>query len=66
MKYALIVFFVFLAVLPARAEKITIAVLDLDAKGEGLSQGVADALTEAGLGLVKCNRQITPTVFIQS
>jgi Flp pilus assembly protein TadD/TolB-like protein len=46
MKYALIVFFVVLAVLPARAEKIAIAVLDLDAKGEGLSQGVADALTE--------------------
>ena len=46
MKYALIVFFVFLSVLPAYAEKIAIAVLELDAKGEGLSQGVADALTE--------------------
>jgi len=66
MKYALIVFFIVLAVLPARAEKIAIAVLDLDAKGEGLSQGMADALTETGLGSVKCARQITPTVFIQS
>jgi len=46
MKYVLIVLFVFLSVLPAHAEKIAIAVLDLDAKGEGLSQGVADALTE--------------------
>jgi Flp pilus assembly protein TadD/TolB-like protein len=46
MKYALIVLFVFLSVLPARAERIAIAVLDLDAKGVGLSQGVADALTE--------------------
>ena len=46
MKYVLIVLCVFLAVLPARAEKIAIAVLDLDAKGEGLSQGVADVLTE--------------------
>jgi len=31
---------------PAGAEKITIAVLDLDAKGEDLSKGIADALTE--------------------
>jgi Flp pilus assembly protein TadD/TolB-like protein len=45
-KYALIFLVLFLAVLPVRAEKIAIAVLDLDAKGEGLSQGVADALTE--------------------
>jgi len=45
-KYALMILFVFLAVLTARAERIAIAVLDLDAKGEGLSQGVADALTE--------------------
>jgi len=46
MKYVLIVFFVFLFAFTAHADKIAIAVLDLDAKGEGLNQSTAEALTE--------------------
>jgi Flp pilus assembly protein TadD/TolB-like protein len=46
MKYALVLILTLLSFTAARADKIAIAVLDLDAKGEGMSQGVADALTE--------------------
>ncbi len=46
MKHILFILFAVLIVLPAHADKIAIAVLDLDAKGEGLDQGVSQALTE--------------------
>lgn len=46
MKHILFILCVVLIVLPAKADKIAIAVLDLDAKREGLDQDVGQALTE--------------------
>jgi len=46
MKYALVLILTLLSLTAAHSDKIAIAVLDLDAKGEGISQGVANTLTE--------------------
>lgn len=46
MKHILFILFAVLIVLPAHADKIALAILDLDVKGEGLDPGVGQALTE--------------------
>jgi tetratricopeptide (TPR) repeat protein len=46
MKYALALLLTLLSLTTAHADKIAIAVLDLDAKGEGVSKDVANTLTE--------------------
>jgi len=46
MKYALVLILTLLSLTAAHSDKIAIAVLDLDVKGEDLNQGVGQALTE--------------------